>query len=100
VVLHLTDDEFYSLTPRQYHALLDQHEHQRAFHEFLFGQVCSTVANWSMASPKEPLQPRQFMPSEWSKEEPVRKKSTRKADPQALADKIRLLFKDAVTTHG
>jgi hypothetical protein len=67
VHLGLTDRQFYALTPRQYHVLLDQHrecvEHQDYHRELLTGIIASTVANFAMGAPKKPLSPRDFMPS-------------------------------------
>jgi len=59
-VLGLTDDQFYALTPRQYHLLLERHRDREKHTEWMVGLLASTVANWSMGAPKEPLQPRDF----------------------------------------
>ena len=59
-MLHLTDAEFFALTPRQYSLLLErQREHQKHT-EWMVGVLASTVANWSMGAPEEQLQPRHF----------------------------------------
>lgn len=60
MVLRLSDEEFYSLTPRQYHLLLDRKLEEVKHSEWLTGVVASAVANWSFGGPKEPLQPKDF----------------------------------------
>jgi hypothetical protein len=93
-VLGLSDDEFYNLTPRQFYSLLEQAEHERSYQEFLFGQLCAVVGNYSTAQPMEPLKPSHFMPSRWlSLPKPRRKKQ----NPH-IADKVRMFFQPLVTT--
>ena len=61
--LHLTDAEFFALTPRQFHLLLDRHREMTEHQEFLAGIVASAVANFSLGAPKQPLRPKDFMPT-------------------------------------
>jgi hypothetical protein len=98
VVLGLSDEEFYSLTPKQLYMLLDEHERQIEHQEFMLAQVCSTTANWSMCAPKQPLKPEMFMPSAWAKEE----KTTRKRKPsaKALAARVRAAFSGLQVSNG
>ena len=64
MVLGLSDEEFYRLTPHQYYVLLKRHENlhkDRRWHaEWLTGVLASTIVNWSMGAPKEPWQPKDF----------------------------------------
>ncbi|MGA2650421.1 MAG: hypothetical protein ABSF28_07850 [Terracidiphilus sp.] len=59
--LHLTDAEFWSLTPRQFSALLHRHKANRDWVNYMVGILASTSANFSMARPKEPLSASDFM---------------------------------------
>lgn len=60
-VLKLSAAEFWELTPRQYHLLLERHRDKQKHTEWLVGVLTSTVVNWSMVpAPKEPLRPRDF----------------------------------------
>ncbi len=94
----LTDDEFYSLTPRQFHLLLEQYEHKVEHTEMLAGIISSTVANWSMGSPKKPLSHTDFMPSQWAKEKPIRH---RKPTAKQLAARVRAAFEaNVVVVNG
>jgi hypothetical protein len=89
-VLGLTDDEFYSLTPFQFHLLLDQHEVKTKHQELLFGIVSSTVANYSMVRGKAPVSAKEFMPSSWGKDKPAPVKKLTKKDRQKIADNLRM----------
>ena len=64
--LALTDEEFFDLTPRQLHLLLDQHKEQTQQHELLAGIVACTIANHSFSPPKKALLPADYMPSQWA----------------------------------
>jgi hypothetical protein len=60
VILGLTAEQFYELTPRQYHLLLDRHREREKHKEWLAGVVASAVANFGMGAPKEALRPADF----------------------------------------
>lgn len=60
IVLGLTDDQFYALTPRQFHLLLDRKLDEIRHREYLTGLMAATVANFSLGAPKEPVRPRDF----------------------------------------
>src|SRR6185312_12893062 len=75
--LGLTSDEFYALTPRQFDALLKRKEHADTMQEFLFGQLAAMTANFSMAPPKKPARPQDFMPSQWGKAAKPKRRSKR-----------------------
>lgn len=63
-VLHLTDEEFYALTPKQFHLLLDQYEYRVIQQqEFLFAQLTAVVVNYGYCRPRYPALARDFMPS-------------------------------------
>jgi len=95
VILNLSDQEFYRLTPRQFHLLLEVRQQQVEYHELLNGLVCSTIANWSMNAPKKPLPCTNFMPTEWAKadrEKPARRKRVKKMNSQEVNDTFRMMF--------
>jgi len=85
--LGLTSDEFYALTPRQFDALLKRKEHADTMQEFLFGQLASVTANFSMSRPKNPTTPQDFMPSQWKSAKPKRR--TRRT----IARKLNSIFR-------
>lgn len=85
--LSLTSDEFYALTPRQFDALLKRKEHADTIQEFLFGQLASVAANFSMSRPKNPTTPQDFMPSQWKPTKPKRR--TRRT----IARKLNSIFR-------
>lgn len=58
---HLTDSEFLSMTPRMFHALERRYLERMQREEFLVGVLASTFANFSMAAPKKPQSPEQYM---------------------------------------
>lgn len=86
--LGLTSEEFYTLQPRQLDALIKRHEREKQETEFLSAQIASCIVNFSMAHPKKPLQPRDFMPSEWAKRKPTEDKPKRRAR-QMIATEVR-----------
>jgi hypothetical protein len=59
--LHLTDAEFWSLTPRQLSALLRRHKQALDRTNYLTGMIASVTANFSMAHPTPPLSASDFM---------------------------------------
>jgi hypothetical protein len=92
--LHLSDDDFYSLTPRQFDSLLKRHRNKVIDTEFLFANLTSWVANTGFRSTEKPTEPKDFMPSEWRKQalkpspspnKPVRMTAKRR---RALADRL------------
>lgn len=91
MALGLSREEFFSLTPRQYGLLLEQHKERQRHAEWLTGVLASTIANWSMASPKEALQPRDFaLPLlRDDGETPVRR---HRINRRRVADSIRAAF--------
>src|SRR6202042_2926983 len=65
--LHLSSEEFYALTPRQFDALIKRHRHTVESNELLLGQLTSWVANTGFRSTEKPTHPHDFMPSQWGK---------------------------------
>jgi hypothetical protein len=59
-VLKLSNREFYELTPRQYHLLLDKHREQIKHTEWLTGVIASAIANWSHWAPEVAMRPMDF----------------------------------------
>jgi len=90
-VLGLSDGDFYSLTPRQFYLLLEQAEQEREYKEFLFGQLCAVMGNYSTTQLKEPLKPSDFMPSKWLDKPKLKRIRKPKQDP-FIADKVRAFF--------
>jgi hypothetical protein len=72
VNIGLSDEEFFSLTPRKYKLLRLRHEELESKKELLNGLLCSVVANFSANGVEEPLSAFDFMPSRMiRKTEPV-----------------------------
>src|ERR1019366_5506118 len=69
--LGLSDDDFYSLTPRQLNALFRHRERQRDYDrehtEYMAAQIVAMVANTGFRSFEKAREPREFMPSAWGK---------------------------------
>lgn len=85
--LRLSNREFFRLTPRQLHLLMERH-HERATHnELLAGIVAATIANHSFAPPKRALSPGDFMPSEWARK--AERKRKPKLDRKHIAENVR-----------
>jgi hypothetical protein len=59
--LHLSDADFWSLTPRQFSALLRRHKQALDRSNYLVGILASVTANFSMARPDPPLSSEDFM---------------------------------------
>jgi hypothetical protein len=59
--LHLSDADFWSLTPRQFSALLHRHKQALDRSNYLVGMLASVTANFSMAHPDPPLSASDFM---------------------------------------
>lgn len=87
--LHLTDEEFYSLTPRQFDALLKRHELAEQKREYLAAQTTAAIINFSMRAPDKPVSPRDFMLSL----PPERKQKPTKKQIKKVAQNLRALFK-------
>lgn len=85
--LGLSSAEFYSLQPRQLDALISRYERDKHGTEFLFAQLGCLVANFSQARPKEPIEPRDLMPSEWAK--PKHRTQSRLRPRSFIATEIR-----------
>lgn len=84
----LTSEEFYDLTPRQFHALTLRHKEAHERVEMLMGITTAAQVNHSFCTPKKPYCPADFMPSQLVKREqkaPKPKRWTR----QGFADQIR-----------
>jgi len=83
MILHLSDDEFFALTPRQFHILLDRHKENIQHQELQTGILAAVFANytvnWSMNRPKKSVsfKPSDFMPCEMKKT--PKKRQTKKA---------------------
>lgn len=82
VHLRLSNREFYRLTPRLYHILLDRHKEQIEHTELMTGILAAACVNSSMNPPRKALAPADFMPSMIGKSNPVK---TRAPKPDQLA---------------
>jgi len=60
--LHLTTDQFYELTPRQFHLLTEAHRRHLSHMEMIQAYTTSAVIN-TMGAPEEPVPPTKFMPN-------------------------------------
>jgi hypothetical protein len=83
VTLGLTDRQFYRLTPRQLHLLLDRHREQVDHQELLTGIIAAAVYNSSMNRPKQPLSPKHFMPG-YRRQRPERPHKQTRAEARAI----------------
>jgi hypothetical protein len=100
MVLGLSDDEFFDLTPRQFQLLQNRHKEITVHEELLYGILATTIANFSMGRPDPPRIPSDFMPSEWQqkKHEP-KKRRNKKKEAQNFTDSARRLV-GALTAQG
>jgi hypothetical protein len=89
--LHLSEDAFWSMTPRQYGALREQHKVRVRHEELLTAIIATSVVNTSMVAPEKPAPFTAFMPSEWAKAQAKkpRKKRVSKAEHAFINSKIR-----------
>ena len=87
--LRLSDDEFFSLTPRQFWALTQRKKEENERAELLMGIQTSVLANHSMSPPKKPYAPHDFMPSK--QKEKVQK--PKRFNRQKFANEIRTVMK-------
>jgi hypothetical protein len=94
VHLGLADEEFYALTPRQHHVLVDQHLERTEHAELLAGTIAAAVANWSMGAPKKPMCAADFMPSRQGRE---RKEPSKRLNRKKIAAGIRAFLEDQRT---
>ena len=72
--LHLSDDEFFRLTPRQLSLLVNRHKEQVEYQEYLAGLVAATIANYAGRMRKQGMSaaiPADFM---FSRREPEKVK--------------------------
>jgi hypothetical protein len=95
--LHLTSDDFYALTPRQFDALCKRKRIELAQYEFMSAQITSWIANTGFKSVEKPTTARDFMPSEWAKKKTSASTSTppkrmTKKRRKAVAAGIRAMF--------
>ena len=59
--LNLTDEQWLDMTPRMFRALQEARIKQFQREEMLVGIVAATIENFSMAAPKKPASPADFM---------------------------------------
>ena len=102
--LRLSDDDFYSLTPRQFDALLKRKKAETVANEFLVAQLTSWVANTGFRTTEKPTKPQDFMPSEWMRTRTAinsgkRTRMTKKRRAQ-LANSIRSMFPNLHKTRN
>lgn len=91
--LHLTSDQFFALTPRQFDALVKRRERQVEHDEFMLAQLTAYTVNFSMCRPKDAVAPRDFMPSQMGKADPRNKKiRITKKRKQAITESIQSGF--------
>jgi hypothetical protein len=89
--LGLSDLDFFSLTPRDYHLLLDRHNLKLEYHERLHGILCAAVVNTAYRTTKEPMSYEDFMPSRTKKRKPVDKQKAKRMSHkkrETVADRL------------
>jgi hypothetical protein len=72
----LTEELFFSLTPRQFYWLRERQNRLTEHEELLHAITTSTLANHSMCAPKKPYVPHDFMPSKISKKNEKKARDT------------------------
>ena len=95
--LHLSDEDFFALTPRQFDALLKRHKHKVESNELLFGQLTSWVVNTGFRALEKPTSTEDFMPSRWKKRSAAASSTTKpkrmsRKRREAVADGLRAMF--------
>jgi hypothetical protein len=55
--LHLTGEEFYRLTPRQYYLLVEAHRRRLAHLEMIQAQTTAAIINYSFSPPETAVKP-------------------------------------------
>lgn len=89
--LHLSEVDFWSLTPRQFHDLMKRHEREIEHKELLNGMLAANIVNYSMGRPDKAAQAKDFMPSQWDAVVAKKPRMT-KAHRQHIANRLRGLF--------
>jgi hypothetical protein len=64
VDLGLSNEQFYSLTPRMLHALRKRHERQQEHQDAMLAQLTSCLVNFSYRAPEKPTKWQDFMPGD------------------------------------
>jgi hypothetical protein len=82
--LHLSDEQFFILTPRKLDSLLKRHKRKAQSNELLFAQLTSWVANTGFRSTAEPTKTEDFMPSRWKQDTAKPAPKRRKRDTIAM----------------
>ena len=90
--LGLTSEQFWSMQPWMFDALLSRKQRATQETELLFGQLTSVVANYSMCAPKTPISPAEFMPSEILKKIEAKRQGPTKKEREAINAQTRALF--------
>jgi hypothetical protein len=88
----LTSEQFFELTPRQFHAISLRHVHANERVELLMGVNTSAIVSSSMNPPKKGSCPADYMPSMWAKRQETAPK-VKKFNRQKFADDLRKKFK-------
>lgn len=60
--LGLSTEEFYSLTPRQFHLLNEAHRKSLVHREMIQAYTTAAIINYSLGAPETPAQPVDFIP--------------------------------------
>jgi hypothetical protein len=94
----LSDDEFLSLTPREFFVLVHQHRMRIEHDELLTGILAAQIANWSIGAPKKPRVPSQYMPSRLVQGRRPRQQRERREriNRKQIADDVRAFFERAM----
>jgi hypothetical protein len=87
ITLGLTNEEFFALTPRQFHLLVAQHRERMEHQELLAAIVASEVANRSQRHPEKWVMPIDYMPSKANQKQKTPRRSRSRG--QTVSDSIR-----------
>jgi hypothetical protein len=74
----LDEEFFFSLTPRQFYWLRERKKQMTEHAELLHAITTSTLANHSMAAPKKPYVPHDFMPCKLADKQAGKDKAPKK----------------------
>ncbi len=87
--LGLSTGEFYALTGRQLDALMRRRLRRVEDGGFMLAQLTAYVINFSMCRPEKPVAIKDFMPSQWAKQQRARPKKQKRRSRAIIAQELR-----------
>lgn len=100
VIVGISSAEFWAMTPRMFDALLKRKERENQERDFLFAQLASVYVNYSMAAPKNPVPPAEFMPSEIRKKLARKRNGPSREEREAVDRQTRAFFEELTKRLG